>query len=399
MILGALSNADKLYAEFERWPESLTFANLRLRARGLTYSARIKQDRLSDLIDRLLEFSSRKNSEERPYRKIVINSLAGVGRQAITFIETKAAPLIKIDAPNYAYVADALGRLGSDMALPALSTALQDEEWLMRMHAEEALGQIGSDKAVATLITALQHEDSIVHLSAAQALAQINPETLISGLTLAVNQPDAFGRKKQFWFSLTTRTMNSLFGQLGQLSRSDEDPAVRVAAREAAEKFARKMELLGHFIPSVTAHPLSDSLSKEGVLVHEVGLIVSSAGHLFREVLKYDEGIDGEIEFRDAEGRGSGERVYLQLKSGDSYLARQKSGKEIFRIKKPRHAQYWCKQPCPVLLVIRDSSGRIRWMNVTEYLQHHGTSIKQIEFQGEPFTAESIKQMPARFAP
>jgi hypothetical protein len=44
--------------------------------------------------------------------------------------------------------------------------------------------------------------------------------------------------------------------------------------------------------------PLSDGASKEGVLVHEVGLIVSAAGHFFREVLKYDEGIGGEIEFR-----------------------------------------------------------------------------------------------------
>jgi HEAT repeat protein len=708
MMLGALSNADKLYAEIERWPDSLTFANLRLRARSLTHSARINQDRLSKLIDRLFEVSSRTHSEETPYREIVINSFACVSPQAITIIETKAAPFIKIDAPNYAYVAEALGRLGSDKAVPALIAALQDENWLVRRQAAEALGQIGSDKAidtliaalhenrlgrrqavealgqigsdkavdaliaalqdedidlrmsatfslgrtgsdkavdaliaalqdedsdlrgaaayslgrtgsdkavdpliaalqdenrdlgftavkalgqigsdksvdtliavlqggdrlvnwqaaealgqsgsdkavdvliaalqdedssvrgsaadalgqtrsgkaidtliaalqdkdsfvhlraayalgqigsdkavdtliealqredrnvrwnaaralgeirsdkavdtliaalqdedsfvrwnaaralgrigsdngvdelmvalhdedslvrrsaakalgqigsykaVAALISALQDEDSLVHGRAAQALAQMNPQTLISGLARAIKQRDAFARKKAVLVIAYYSDDELLFEQLKQLSRSDEDHAVRAAAREVGEKFARKLELLGHSLSADAAQPLSDSPSKEGVLVHEVGLIVSSAGHFFREVLKYDEGIDGEVEFRNEQGRGSGQRVYLQLKSGDSYLrTRKRDGKEVFTIK-PRHAQYWQSQAYPVLLVIRDSRGQIRWMNVTEYLQLREPGIRQIEFQGEAFTAQCLNELRARFAP
>jgi hypothetical protein len=36
-------------------------------------------------------------------------------------------------------------------------------------------------------------------------------------------------------------------------------------------------------------------------------------------------------------------------------------------------------------------------MNLSEYLMQHDKSIRQIEFHGEPFTAESVNGMPARF--
>lgn len=38
-----------------------------------------------------------------------------------------------------------------------------------------------------------------------------------------------------------------------------------------------------------------------------------------------DHGIDGEIEFKDDRGRASGKRLYVQLKSGDSYLKKRRS--------------------------------------------------------------------------
>jgi hypothetical protein len=101
--------------------------------------------------------------------------------------------------------------------------------------------------------------------------------------------------------------------------------------------------------------------------------------------------LDGEIEFKDHNGRATGKRLYLQLKSGDSYLyERKRDHEEIFSIKKKRHAEYWLSQAYPVMLVIRTSDGRIRWMNFTEYLNQHGVDIKQIVFTGEPFTVESI---------
>lgn len=112
-----------------------------------------------------------------------------------------------------------------------------------------------------------------------------------------------------------------------------------------------------------------------------------------------DWGIDGEIEFKNNQGEASGRRVYLQLKSGDSYLEARKDGREVFKIKKPRHAEYWTSQEYPVMLVIRTSDGQIRWMNVTDYLvklKGQDKAVKQIVFDGEPFTAASLWRMRER---
>jgi small GTP-binding protein len=137
-----------------------------------------------------------------------------------------------------------------------------------------------------------------------------------------------------------------------------------------------------------------DAESLELVLVGQATSIAAEAGQIFRPVERADWGIDGEIEFKDHEGKASGKRVYLQLKSGDSYLYhRQRDDVDVFRIKKARQAKYWLSQPCPVMLVIRTSDGKIRWMNVTDYLQEHGPATKQIVFEGEDFTALNVARL------
>jgi hypothetical protein len=45
-----------------------------------------------------------------------------------------------------------------------------------------------------------------------------------------------------------------------------------------------------------------------------------------------------------------------------------------------------------VMVVIRTSDKKIRWMNITDYLETHGPGTKQIEFDGEPFTTESPRR-------
>jgi len=134
-----------------------------------------------------------------------------------------------------------------------------------------------------------------------------------------------------------------------------------------------------------------DNESRELILVGHAIAIAAEAGQIFRPVAWADWGIDGEIEFKDHEGKASGQRVYLQLKSGDSYLYhRERDDVEVFTIKKRRHAEYWLAQAYPVMLVIRTSDGKIRWMNVTDYLRQHGKGTKQIIFEGEPFTALNV---------
>lgn len=135
-----------------------------------------------------------------------------------------------------------------------------------------------------------------------------------------------------------------------------------------------------------------DNESRELILVGHAYATVGEAGHIFRRISESDWGLDGEIEFKNSQSEASGKRVYLQLKSGDSYLRKRKrDAKEIFTIKKKRQAEYWVEQP--VMLVIRTSNGEIRWMNITEYLQRHGVDTKQIVFEGEAFTASNVAIM------
>jgi len=157
----------------------------------------------------------------------------------------------------------------------------------------------------------------------------------------------------------------------------------------AAEEFQQRVRVL-----EAQSQAGIDSESKELILVGHAYAIVGEAGQIYRQYTNSDHGIDGEIEFKDTTGKASGNRLYLQLKSGDSYLTkRQRDGAEIFRLKKQRWAPYWLNQPCPVMLVIRTSDGTTRWMNVTDYLEEHGTAIRQIVFEGEAFTALNVARM------
>lgn len=138
-----------------------------------------------------------------------------------------------------------------------------------------------------------------------------------------------------------------------------------------------------------------DNESKELILVGQAISISGEAGQIYRPVTWSDKGIDGEIEFKDDKGRATGKKIYLQLKSGDSYLYERKGdGKEIFTVKNKRHIDYWQSQPCDVFLVHRSSDGVIRWMNVSEYLRgRKDKKSKQIEFTGEPFTVYTLLRL------
>jgi hypothetical protein len=145
-----------------------------------------------------------------------------------------------------------------------------------------------------------------------------------------------------------------------------------------------------------------DAQSRELILVGHAFAIAGEAGQIFRQYSNSDHGIDGEIEFKDDGGNASGKRVYLQLKSGDSYLRhRQRDNADIFDISNPHWAEYWISQAYPVMLVIRTSDGEIRWMNVSEYLKEKKQSgewpVKQIVFDGEPFTAINLRKMREEF--
>lgn len=140
-----------------------------------------------------------------------------------------------------------------------------------------------------------------------------------------------------------------------------------------------------------------DNESRERVLVGEVVSVVALAGQICREKNVSDHGIDMEIEFKNDSNEATGKMILLQLKSGDSYLSSRKSdGAEIFKIKHTRHARYWMEQEHPVLLVIRNSDGYTRWMEVRDWLRRASNngkkSVRQIVFEGERFDVMSVRR-------
>lgn len=139
-----------------------------------------------------------------------------------------------------------------------------------------------------------------------------------------------------------------------------------------------------------------DNESKERALVGEVISTVALAAQLSREFNVSDHGIDMEIEFKSDTGEATGRKLYLQLKSGDSYLRTNRDGNEIFTIRSERHVRYWMKQAFPVMLVIRDSRGDVRWMEVRDWLRRMQSAFKrpvgQITFEGERFDVMSVRR-------
>lgn len=133
-----------------------------------------------------------------------------------------------------------------------------------------------------------------------------------------------------------------------------------------------------------------DTQALEQILIGHMMAIAGEANQIFRPVTMFDHGIDGEVEFKDNEGKASGKKIYVQLKSGNSYLRTRKGdGSEVFDVTNERHLDYWINQPVDVYLVIRQKDERrneetIRWMNVTRYLKARtDKQSRQIIFAGE----------------
>ncbi len=144
-----------------------------------------------------------------------------------------------------------------------------------------------------------------------------------------------------------------------------------------------------------------DSQALEQILIGHMMAICGEANQIFRPTTMFDYGIDGEVEFKHDDGTASGRKVYVQLKSGDSFLRfRQRDQKTIFDVRKPRHLRYWTEQTADVYLVVRDGEGTIRWMNLTEHLKRRpNKKSRQIVFDGEKLDADAVLRARDRHLP
>ena len=149
-----------------------------------------------------------------------------------------------------------------------------------------------------------------------------------------------------------------------------------------------------------------DTQALEQVLIGHMMAVAGEANQIFRPVTMFDHGIDGEVEFKDNDGKASGKKIYVQLKSGNSYLRTRKAGgSEVFDVTNERHLSYWINQPVDVYLVIRQTdelSGQqtIRWMNVTRHLKARmDKQSRQIVFAGEKLDMEAVWRVRDDFFP
>ena len=77
-----------------------------------------------------------------------------------------------------------------DQKVERLIGELQDQDEDVRKHAASALGKIGSEKAVPDLIQALQDQNAVVRRAAVWALGKIGEEEAIPALIQALQDQD-----------------------------------------------------------------------------------------------------------------------------------------------------------------------------------------------------------------
>jgi len=104
--------------------------------------------------------------------------------------------------------------------------------------------------------------------------------------------------------------------------------------------------------------------------VNHARQVTNGAGHIFREVLEEDFGIDAYIEVCQ-NGGPTGMLIGLQIKSGESYVHSEKPDSFTY-YPKADDLKYWHEYSLPVFLVIyRSSEQRAYWLDIKEFTEGH----------------------------
>jgi|GEM_PF-1572043 len=188
----------------------------------------------------------------------------------------------------------------------------------------------------------------------------------------------------------------------GQSKCDEKVPSIDfIEQRLKSDLVARKILAMDE-----TATRELDTQALEQILVGHMMAIAGEANQIFRPVTMFDHGIDGEVEFKDNDGKASGKRIYIQLKSGNSYLRiRKGDGREVFDVTNDRHLEYWVNQRVDVYLIIRQTDEMrgdrtIRWMNVAHYLKaRKDKKCRQIIFDGEKLDMKAVYKVRDGFFP
>lgn len=234
MTLAASAKSNSLYEELEGLAEPFTFANFRLRARGLVYGATIDQERLRKLIESFVEFLWERRVESKPYLDLIASSLAGSPQCYLTPTADSLAQFLNQDTYDYmrAQTTDVLGRIGGEKARSLLeTTVLSDKAGFVRQKAAYWLGEIRDPKSTPALATALKDEDGEVVKAAARAIVRVSFKEGMQALLDLLQTGNTVSRSSAvFWLGVYGRgiTLDLIEGIL-----ADEEGEVRLKALEA----------------------------------------------------------------------------------------------------------------------------------------------------------------------
>jgi HEAT repeat protein len=226
MTLGLVAESNPLYIALEQLPESLTFTSFRLRARGLAYVKQLDDKILKRIFNQLFVFIKQDKGVESLYGLPIQQSFFGVDGQPLKFISEQISSLLmcsnpkivlniahalsymKIEAENitaaliqllkkenliYDYsdvrwaVADALGEIGGEQAVPILLDLLKGSSSGTRKFTAMALGKIGDKRADAGLVGALGDKDISVRFEAAKGLGRKGGKQALDIILNALN--------------------------------------------------------------------------------------------------------------------------------------------------------------------------------------------------------------------
>lgn len=193
MALGLARDPDELYAALEQLPESLSYANLRLRARGLAYTRKVGRKALNSLADSLVTVITDYEAVEHLHVDRIIESFASAAERNSRVIVERLDPA-RHSAFASLSVAMALGEIGGELALELLLATLNSEEPTLRMDAALALGKIPDERAVQGLIKALDDESSVCRWWAATSLGEIGDTRAVIRLFKALRDEATFVR-------------------------------------------------------------------------------------------------------------------------------------------------------------------------------------------------------------
>jgi hypothetical protein len=147
-----------------------------------------------------------------------------------------------------------------------------------------------------------------------------------------------------------------------------------------------------------------DTRALEQILIGHLTAIAAEANQMFRSLSGRDDGIDGEIAFRDRDGRAGGRRVYIQFRDSAELRSTRFDASggfiAIFDIRNRQYLDYWLTHMDDIYVVTRDSNSAICWMNLTQYLRDRPDKwSRQISFRGERVDAAAVWRVWDQFFP